>query len=164
MKLAGPIAALCIVAIAACNPIYVNTDYDKDADFDAFRTFSWVERSAGANPLLEKRVRSWIEVELAAKGITFADQSPDFLVNFIGDAQEAVDIHTTGTGYGFTRSTRTQRYEDGTILIDLIDASDNQLVWRGMAELTLSENPTPDEINKRVHEAIKLIIQEYPPK
>ena len=34
----------------------------------------------------------------------------------------------------------------------------------GIAELTLSDNPTTDEVNKRAHDAIKKILDQYPPQ
>ena len=34
--------AAAIIVAAGCNPIYTSYDYDKDADFDTYETYSWL--------------------------------------------------------------------------------------------------------------------------
>lgn len=165
------IAVLVAVAsLTACNPIYVNQDFDDEADFASYKTYAWVESPFAEtdpkkqNTLLEKRIRGWADEELEKKGMQRVESSPDLTINFVGDADEATEIRTTGIGYGFDRNTRAVHYEDGMVMIDMMDGQTNILVWRGIADLTLSENPTTDEVNKRAHDAIKKILDQYPPQ
>jgi len=157
-------------ALAACNPIYVNQDYDDEADFASYKTYAWVDSPFAEtdpkkqNTLLEKRIRGWADEELAKKGMQRVEENPDLTINFVGDADEATEIRTTGTGMGLDRNTRAVHYEDGMVMIDMMDSGTKKLVWRGIAELTLSENPTTEEIDKRAHDAIRMILDQYPPK
>jgi len=156
--------------LTACNPIYVNQDYDDEADFASYQTYTWVDSPFAQtdpkkqNTLLEKRIRSWADEELAKKGLTRVDGVADLQINFVGDADEATEIRTTGTGWGMDRNTRAVHYEDGMIMIDMLDSKTEKLVWRGIAELTLSEHPTSEEIDKRARDAIKKVLGQYPPK
>lgn len=156
-----------IAVLCACNPIYVNQDYDPDVDFDLYETYSWVESpvaSKSKNPLLEKRVREWADEVLAKKGLKRLDTGGDLHVSYVDDASQATDIRTTGTGVGFDRNTRAVRYNEGMMMIDMLDAKSNRLVWRGIAELTLSENPTQKEVDKRVRDAVRKTLDQYPPR
>ena len=38
--LMGCVAAL-VLALSACNPTYIDHDYDPDVDFSRFKTFAW---------------------------------------------------------------------------------------------------------------------------
>jgi len=156
-----------MAVLSACNPIYVNQDFDPDADFHTYRTYTWVESpvaSKSKNPLLEKRVRGWADEVLAKKGLQRVDTGGDLNISYVDDASAATEIHTTGTGVGFNRNTRAVNYNEGMMMIDMLDAKSNQLVWRGIAELTLSENPTTDEVDKRVRSAVRKVLDQYPPK
>ena len=44
-----------------------------------------------------------------------------------------------------------EEYKDGTIIIDLVDAKDNQLIWRGWGQMEVDEaNISEAEVNKIV--------------
>ena len=60
--------------------------------------------------------------------------------------------------------TRNVVYQVGTLQIDLIDAKDGKLVWRGSAEKVIDTNPTPAERSAAIQEAVTTILSTYPPK
>jgi hypothetical protein len=155
-----------IAVLSACNPIYVNQDYDTDVDFEVYRTYSWVDspvESKTSNPLLKKRIRDWADEVLAKKGLERVDSDPDLHISYVDDASGATEIRTTGTGVGMDRSTRAVNYEEGMMMVDMLDAGTNKLVWRGIAELTLSDNPSQKEVDKRTRDAIRKLLNQYPP-
>ena len=53
---------------------------------------------------------------------------------------------------------------EGTLIIDMIDASTKQLVWRGSATGVLDENPSPEKVTQNVNNAVAAILAQYPPK
>lgn len=59
--------------------------------------------------------------------------------------------------------TRNIVYQVGTLQIDLIDAKDGRLVWRGSAEKIVNTDPTPAERSKAIREAVSRILSNYPP-
>jgi hypothetical protein len=56
-----------------------------------------------------------------------------------------------------------QSYTDGTMLLDFVDGNTKKLVWRGTASDTFT-SPTPDVVKRTVNEAVRQLMQAYPPK
>ena len=67
------------------------------------------------------------------------------------------------TGLGFDRNTRVDQFQEGTFILDLIDAEADQLVWRGIAEGVLEDYPTPEQMDREVNDMVKRILSKYPP-
>ena len=59
--------------------------------------------------------------------------------------------------------TRNVVYQVGTLQIDLIDAKDGRLVWRGSGEKIVNNTPTPAERSQAIREAVTQILSNYPP-
>jgi len=60
--------------------------------------------------------------------------------------------------------TRNIVYQVGTLQVDLIDAKDGKLVWRGNAEKVVDEDATPAERSAAISKAVTEIMSNYPPK
>ncbi len=60
-----------------------------------------------------------------------------------------------------TTTTREVQYEVGTLVIDVWDAKRKQLVFRGSASGTLSDNP--QKLAKGIQKAVEEIFKKYPP-
>ena len=53
----------------------------------------------------------------------------------------------------------------GTLQIDLYDAKDGKLVWRGSGEqLMRSQPPTPAERERAIRETVTQVLSQYPPR
>ena len=173
------IIALAMVA-AGCSTISVNHDYDSEADFATYNTFAWLQEPVTAigdaaaarqqNTLLDKRIRSAVEAELQAKGMTADTETPALLLVY----HTGVDSKINVTDWGYTYPTRyggwygdrdvdVYQYEEGTLIVDLIDAKTHQLVWRGTATKTLEDNPSPERMEQNLREVISKMFANYPP-
>ena len=162
---------------AACATIDVNVDYDTSADFFSYRSYGLLpEPEVTGNlradsPLLHARIRTAIGEQLELQGyVTAAD--PQILVGYHVSTQRRLDVRTVDSHYGYghwrgRRSVRTttevSEYEQGTLVIDIVDAARNTLVWRGAGEARLRNDPTPDQISQRVREAVAEILGRFPP-
>jgi len=58
-----------------------------------------------------------------------------------------------------TPAVDVREYRDGTMIIDLVDASTKQMVWRGTATDTFS----PGAEAQKAGEAVEKTLAEYPP-
>ncbi len=68
-----------------------------------------------------------------------------------------------GFGYGSSYgSSLVYEYIATTLVLDVSDARTNELIWRGWATGALDQNPTPDEVQKFVSEAVEKILEEFP--
>lgn len=164
---AAALAAGVLAGCAATGPS-IRTDYDRSADFSAYRTYAYVQPlgtdRAGYSTLTTQHFKGAIDAQLAARGYRRVESDPDLLVNVNANATEKVDVRaaptaTIGVGYyhyryglysGFPlyrNDVETVRYRVGTANVDVVDAKRKQLVWEGIAEGRLTKdvmrNPEP---------------------
>ena len=69
-----------VLGAAGCSTLSVSTDFDKAADFSAYRTFSWKDTGDGLRPLWNKRIQGVFSDTLAAKGLKQVDSGGDLWV------------------------------------------------------------------------------------
>src|SRR5580704_12344938 len=85
------------VFIAASFAQQVKTDYDHNANFGQYKTYSW-ERVQTQNPLWEDRIKEAVNSALTAKGWTMVPSGGDTTVVAIGTTQERQTLDTFYTG------------------------------------------------------------------
>jgi hypothetical protein len=160
------------LALAACNPTYVDYDYDRNVDFSRFKTFEWMEQKAtpegkpktyAQSGLLKARIERAVDDGLEAKGLRRVDTNPDLFVSYLMGVKNYTEIRRSGYGYGFGGNVRADQFQEGTLILDLIDAATNELVWRGIAEGVITENPSPEKLTKEVNDTVKKLLSKYPP-
>jgi hypothetical protein len=127
---------------------------------------------SNTDPLVEKRIKNAITMEMKKKGLVHDTNDPDLKVAIHTYVKDKVRVDSWGYGYASSywrgywgpRATDVYQWEEGTLVIDLVDAADNELVWRGEGSKSLPDNPSPDKIDKIVNSAVKKILANYPPK
>jgi hypothetical protein len=186
MKIRLILLSLLWISLAACGGMKVNVDYDQSYDFSRLKTWTWryaEQPQAGDkfldNPLRDQRIRGSIETVLTEKGLTKASANTDFLVSYelkIETKEKTSNMSIfvgTGTwgshggvsvGAGAPIATSTTPYNVGTLFIDFVDPASGNLLWRGTGQATLSESGTPEENKAAMLEAVRKIMQDYPPK
>ena len=174
-------ATLLVAFFLGCASTRVTDDYDVNADFSSYATFAWLpqpqEMTGDArinNPLIAERVRSAIDRTLTAKGYRPASETPpDFFVGYFLSLEQKLDVYTIDRYYGagpYRRwsgagfETHVNQYEEGTLVIDIVDAAAERLVWRGSGSRRISKSPTPQKSTQRVNEAVEAILARFPPQ
>ncbi len=166
--------------LSACGGMQVNTDYNPDTDFTRYRTFAWAEGSGSLDDprmtdLVDQRFRRAIDSELVSRGMekTTSGQ-PDVFVGYQIALDDRVDYQTINTYYGGawgyrgvyggvvgTQTTATE-YTVGTLVIDVYDARQRELVWRGSGEGKVSQARNPEESQEQINQAVTRIMEEFP--
>jgi hypothetical protein len=59
--------------------------------------------------------------------------------------------------------THVNQYDEGTLVIDIVDAEAGKLVWRGSGSRRISTSPTPQKTTRRINEAVEAILARFPP-
>jgi len=175
-----------LLLLAACQSVRLERDFDPTRDFAAYRSWSWQEPALQYRPadprlqsdLTEQRVRGAVAEQLDQRGLRQAPTgSPgDLKVQvwlIVDQRQEQVTTYSGGywsnPWYGYWGGpaygeTRTYDYRVGTLQIDLLDARDGKLVWRGSAEQTLRTGAdSPDERSRTIRETVAKVLSQYPP-
>ncbi|MGE5276059.1 MAG: DUF4136 domain-containing protein [Acidobacteriota bacterium] len=173
----GALLAVALAAATACSSITTSADYDKGANFSQYKTYAWKDVDAKQNELIENRIKGAVDSQLAAKGLRKVEANPDLWVVYHTRLSEQTQINTYDTGWGYgwgwrgygyggggMSSTTVSKIPVGTLIVDLVDAKENQLKWRGTASKTLDPSATVDEREKNVNAAAEKMFAGYPPK
>lgn len=173
------------LTLAACAGSRVATDYDDSARFDTLRTFAWldpvveeVEDPVLDSQLLTRKVQRAVADALLTRGYSRTEQpaDADFLVTYHTASRERLrDRGGFSIGLGIGRPwrhgygsmhvgdgyfPRIEGYQEGTLIIDVLDADSRDLIWRGWVRNTVeTRNYTDEAITAAVNE----IIAEFPP-
>jgi hypothetical protein len=158
----------------SCSSIKVMTDYDRQADFTKYKTYQWFDAKDKAakagemsNTLTAKRIHRAVETELGAKGYDQVSLDPDFYVIFHTEVKDRVDVDEYGYTYGpwarpvpgYRREIDVNYYQEGTLILDIIDADSKELAWRGWGTGVVD----PQSAEKKINEAAKKILANFPP-
>lgn len=161
----------------ACSTVKVTSDYDREANFTAYKTYAFTKEAEElpVGDINRKRVLDAVTTELAAKGFTKSDQ-PDVWIDLKVTAQQKESTTATtsspyGAGYGYrwgggfsTTTINTEQYVEGTLFVDMIDVSKKQLVWQGRAVGTLDPDASAEKREANINAAVKQVFTKYPPK
>ncbi|MBN4070233.1 DUF4136 domain-containing protein [Olleya sp. AH-315-F22] len=175
---------LLLLAVTSCTSVRVAADYDKNANFNDYKSFAFYKAGidkAEISDLDKRRILRAIEAELLSKGFT-KSESPDLLVSIFTKEKERINSYYNGFGfggfghgyggfghgygywgipyYGYGGSSLSSSTE-GTLFIDLIDANKKELVWQGMGTGYLTKNM--DKKIERINEFVFKIMEKYPP-
>jgi hypothetical protein len=146
----------------------VRTDYDKHASFENYHTYYW-EKVQTSNPLWESRIRDAVDRDLQAKGWQKVESGGDVALTAVGSARDQHEYQTFYDGLGGWRwggfgetTTTTETYRVGSLVLDMYDAHNKHLVWRGVASDTLSDKPEKNE--KILDKSADKMLKNFPPK
>jgi hypothetical protein len=167
-----------LMIAAACSSIKVTSDFDKTAQYSAFKTYAFTPEALNLNieELNRKRLITAVENELSLKGFTKAEK-PDVLIDIKISGEKKQTATATGTGgygygygyyrYGWGGGTTTINYDsytEGTVFVNMIDAAKNEVVWQGRGVGTVDPNASASKREKNINYAVKQIFAQYPPK
>jgi hypothetical protein len=161
-----------VAMVASAFAQQVKTDFDHQANFSQYKTYSWQEVKT-KDPLWDSRIKSAVDAQLTAKGWTKVDSGGDVAIVAIATTQTQRTLQTfydgMGGGWrwrgfgGMGEATTTEEdYKEGTLLIDMYDAKTKQLIWRGSAEDSLSNNADKNE--KNLDKGVAKMFKKFPPQ
>jgi hypothetical protein len=145
-----------------------NVDWDHNiTDFSKYRTYAWVKPSrTTSNPLMDQRIVAAVDAQLAAKGMREAQADADVLVTYNAGLRQERSAIASGMG-GWRRGGGMGRIDPvtenvGTLVVDVSDGKSKNLIWRGMATDTLSDQS--EKNTKKIEKAVDKMFKKYPPK
>ncbi|HKK03421.1 MAG TPA: DUF4136 domain-containing protein [Gammaproteobacteria bacterium] len=180
------IAGLALLGGCATLGPQIQTDYDPSVDFSRFQTFAFMDREERGvtrtyDTLGDQRVMEAVTRELAARGYRKVEENPDLLVNFSMSTESVEEIRSVPSSavhpgyawrsgfyypwpaysYPYAYETWVDRYEEGTLYIDLVDAERKQLVWEARAVGRVTQATREDPAGA-LDDAVAQIFERYP--
>src|SRR5215471_17652892 len=140
-------AVVAVLAISCAPTINVRTDFNRQADFSKYRTFSIRDGNSTGNPVMDQRIKSDVEAALRAKGLEEVTSGEGDAVVVAHAATRAKRTYSTFyDGWGWRYRWGPPRvvvdtFDVGTLVVDMFDARTKTAVWHGYASRVLSDKP-----------------------
>ncbi|MCX6552756.1 MAG: DUF4136 domain-containing protein [Acidobacteria bacterium] len=169
--------------------VKVKITYDKTHDFGTARTFAWHPDGAGKVLVLEQTgddpkvlldrfdpvIKAAIEAQLNARGLKLVTAGTPYLyIQYYFLMGPSSESQFRGQFIGgvpawglpdFAMTTSSLKiFEQGTMVLDLVDTKEKQTCWRGIAEAEIQRQRTPEEREKRIQDAVADLLKKFPPK
>jgi len=180
MKFLSLLSLILIITLSSCSTVRVASDYDKQANFNTYRSFAFYKPGidkAEISDLDKKRILRAIEADMTSKGFT-KSENPDMLVSIFAKTRENVNVYQNNWGWGWGPGwgygwgwdpwfwggnyNNVSRVTEGTLYIDLIDASKKELIWQGMGTAALTKRV--EKKQEKMNEIVSAILKKYPPE
>ena len=169
--------SVCVIASCATGP-KVDSLYDPNANFAAFKTYNFVQ-AAGKDKnnytsILSKYLKNEIAKQMESRGYIQSDE-PDLLVNYHVSSKDKIDVDEipvmSGSPYysyrfgysawpAYSYETRVDQYKEGTLNIDLIDAASKQLIWEGVAVGRIRDS-AQENLEETVNKVVPAVFAEF---
>ena len=174
--------SVAVVAETNSVPAETKSDYDRSYNFSRLKTWDFKvitrmpEDPVGTNTLWNQRIREGLEIHFAQLGYQKVDNgTPTFLVTYFMGIKEKYDIRYIDYGfpdplgpwgrwgrwYGWETWGRGPvdvwqiPYHESTLVVDVIDARTNQMVWRGYDTRTIDFEKSEKTIHKSIEKLTK---------
>lgn len=159
--------------LISCSSMKVMVKYDDEVNFEDYKTYKFVQpkhrqKQSVKDPFFKKETIAEIRPLMEAKGFQEAEtiEEADLLLHFYAYVKNQSDympptyhrgrwgrVHRVSPGH-------VVHYKTGTLVIDMVDAKQKELVWQGVGKGVLDRyNPATDLV-KAVNEVLKA----FPPK
>lgn len=162
------------LSLLSCSSPKVVYDYDKEANFNLYKTFDFYpDILLNMNQLDSTRVIQQVENTLVFKGFK-KSSSPDVFVNIVSEQFETPSNNSVGIGLGtggrnvgvgvsggipIRSNSLTQLFK-----VDLIDVQKDILIWQGSYEGKFSKRISPEAKKEYYKITFEKIFEGYPPK
>ncbi len=170
--------------LAACSTgPQIKSDYDSTVDFAEFKTFNFYKPMGIENPnyssLLGQMFRQAITKEMEQRGYTLSP-NPDLLMNVSARMEDKTRVTTYNDpmyggyygyragfydpwyGYGYGTTTQVSQYTEGTVNIDMVDASAKRMVWEGVAVGRVTGDKSNEEVRAAINSGVAEMFAKYP--
>jgi hypothetical protein len=167
MKTKSTLCAMlvCIVSTVAVGQ-QVSVNYNHSQSFSQFHTYAWGADNANQvqDSILAQVAIQDVDSALQGKGWQKVQvgQNPDVLVTASGGMKQQTSYSAwgmRGIGGGMGGITPEQNVI-GTLIVDVFDAKNQSLIWRGIAQDTLNNNGNKNQ--QMLQKAITKMFKQWP--
>ncbi len=173
MKLVNSTLLICLGASAIAQD--VRFDYDRSVNFNAYKTYQWVDykKVDVGDQLLDRDIKRAVDEQLAGKGLRRVDSGGDLIIGYDAGISQEKEFDSLGSGWGGpwwgpwgswgNNRVTSSTIDIGKLVIGIFDPANKQLVWRGFASKTLDLKKDPDKNYQTLEKAMAKLFKNYPP-
>jgi hypothetical protein len=169
--------ALAALTVSACATMNVSSHVEPGLDFTQYHTWRWAPADALPasdarldNSFFKDHFQGAVEKQLALRGLTQKgpeSATPDLLIHYHANVAPQIDIARTGPQAGACYdedcTVRVFDNEVGTVVLDVVDARTNRLIWRGWAQNSIEGVlDHPQRFQSRIQQAVTRMFARFP--
>src|ERR1041384_5569785 len=162
-------------ALPACATMNVSSHIERGVAFAQFRTWDFGPADAlptgdprlDNNPFFKDCLEGAVGKALENRHyVRAASGTPDLLVHYHANISKTFDVNGIESRYGYCYDNcqpRVIEYEQGTIVLDVVNTHTNRLVWRGWAQDSIDGViDNQDSLKKEVNRAVARMMALFP--
>lgn len=108
------------------------------------------------NPEVRAFIVSSIDSEMSKRGFSRVTEGrPDFWMLY--HVTRVLEDDWDATPFGTP-------YPEGTLVLEVVDPSSRQLIWRGTARARIDPSSPPEAREKRISAAVGMLMSQFPPR
>ena len=176
-RLASLLCFLIALSCSAAHAQKIKVEYDKSIDFSKFKTYAIDPAENPSKPMLRLAIQAAVQDDLGKRGLTKVEADPDLYVQMYGAIDTDITAHYHDPIYGgaippmnsgitlwhnIPGTVTTVVIPKGELVVDVIDARQKQLIWRGIGKQKLSDQR--DKLLDQVNTAVEKLFAQYPVK
>lgn len=171
--------ATIVLAVGAtgCATMSVSSHVERGLNMAQYHTYDWgpADRLPTGDPRLDKNpffqdhVLGAVEKQMNAKGFerSTAERRADLLIHYHAVIDRRFDVNRIDREHGYcfdeNCGARVFDYEAGTLVLDVVDARTNRVIWRGWAQDTVEGVlDNEDRMARQIDEAVKRMLARFP--
>jgi len=169
-------AAFALAALASgCATMNISSHIERGVDFAQFLTWDFGPADAlptgdprlDNNPFFKDYLEGAVGKALEARHyVRTTSGTPDLLVHYHANISKTFDVNGTDSRYGYCYDnceSRVIAYEQGTIVLDVVDTHTNRVVWRGWAQDSIDGViDNQESLRKEVNTAVTRMTELFP--
>ncbi len=176
MLIVKKFAAIALLALGAagCATMSVASHREVNVDFAQFHTWDWGQADAlptgdprlDSNQAFNDSLQGAIEKTLATRGLARAPRGgkPDLLVHYHANVSQRFQVGEPDVNcVPGNCAPSTIEYEQGTLVLDVVDTRTDKVVWRGWAQDSVQGIiDNQERLEQLVNEAVTKILAQFP--
>lgn len=149
----------------------VGSHVEPAAGFSAYQTFAWDAPDAlpagdprlTTNIFFRDHVEGAVEKQLAIRGLRQVTALPDLRIHYHANIQSRLKVgadHPYAASPG-SAEPQLATFEQGTLVVDVMDARTSRLVWRGWAQDAIDPTDS-NRLHQQIDEAVPMMFKQFP--
>jgi hypothetical protein len=145
-------------------------------DVSRYRTYDWGPADAlptgdprlDRNSFFRDHMEGAVEKQLAARGMErSAPGKADLLIHYHASIDRRLNVNAADRQYGYCSAddcpAYVSEYEEGTLVLDVVDTRTNRVVWRGWAQDHVEPMlNNPDTMERKINEGVTRMMERFP--
>lgn len=180
-KFIVPATIVLLMAPGCGSPLKVTTDYDKHVDFAKYKTYriNPVDvRHDAVSQHNKDLLKAAVINEMTKRGFTQDTVKSDIVINIVTVIRQTKESMAVSDDYAYGGMYRpyywnssfgppvyttsdANQFKNGSIIIDMADASNNNLLWEGVGSAEVEQQLSNPE--SQIKGVVKAIMKDFPP-